>query len=161
MSEAQTDATPQPDAAVLLQRESIAEPELPAEPLTVGAQLAAARVRRAVTVQQAAEALHVDVEVIEALEAERFERLGPPVYSRGHLRRYADFLGEPLGPLQASYEATQIEPLTGRLLGRVQRVVVKPPKPAALSWPVALALGLAALALILWWALQAQPALSY
>ena len=54
MSEAQTDATPQPDAAVLLQRESIAEPELPAEPLTVGAQLAAARVRRAVTVQQAA-----------------------------------------------------------------------------------------------------------
>lgn len=161
MTEAQTDLALQPDAAVLLQRESLAEPETPTEPLSVGAQLAAARVRRGVTVQQAAEALHVDVEIIEALETEQFERLGPPVYSRGHLRRYADFLGEPLAPLQASYEAAQIEPLTGRLLGRVQRVVVKPAKPAALSWPVALALGLAALALILWWALQSQPALSY
>ncbi len=162
VSESQDSLFVQPDAATLLQRESIAEPDVTsAEPLSVGAQLAATRVRRGVSLQQAADALRVDVDVIEALEAEQFERLGPPVYSRGHLRRYADFLGEPLAPLQASYEAAQIEPLSGRLRGRVQRVVVKPARPAVLSWPVALGLGVGVLALIVWWALRSQPALSF
>ena len=43
----------------------------------------------------AAEKLHLDIKVIEALEADRFAELGASVYVRGHLRRYADFVGEP------------------------------------------------------------------
>ena len=46
-------------------------------------------------VAAAAEKLHLDPKVIEALEADRFAELGASVYVRGHLRRYADFVGEP------------------------------------------------------------------
>lgn len=42
----------------------------------------------------AAEKLHLDIKVIEALEADRFAELGASVYVRGHLRRYGDFVGE-------------------------------------------------------------------
>ena len=47
------------------------------------------------SVAAAAEKLHLDPKVIEALEADRFAELGASVYVRGHLRRYADFVGEP------------------------------------------------------------------
>ena len=43
---------------------------------------------------QAAEKLHVDPKMLEALEAEDFAALGAPVYVRGHLRRYAELVGE-------------------------------------------------------------------
>jgi cytoskeletal protein RodZ len=49
----------------------------------------------ALSVAAAAEKLHLDIKVIEALEADRFAELGASVYVRGHLRRYADFVGEP------------------------------------------------------------------
>jgi len=44
-------------------------------------------------VQHVAEELHLDIRVIEALETNRFEALGAPVYARGHLRKYATLLG--------------------------------------------------------------------
>jgi cytoskeleton protein RodZ len=51
------------------------------------------RERRALTIQQAAEELHLDPVMIEAIEANRFHLLGAPVYARGHLRKYASVLG--------------------------------------------------------------------
>ncbi len=60
----------------------------------IGARLRAGRERMGLTQLQMAEKLHVDPKVVESLEAERFDALGAPVFVRGHLKRYADFIGE-------------------------------------------------------------------
>lgn len=60
----------------------------------IGARLRDAREKKALTVLQAAEKLHVDARLLEALEAQDFAALGAEVYVRGHLRRYGEFLGE-------------------------------------------------------------------
>lgn len=69
----------------------------------IGARLRAARERSGLTLLQAAEKMHVDSKVLEALEAEEFESLGAPVFARGHLRRYADLIGEHAVQLQGLY----------------------------------------------------------
>jgi cytoskeleton protein RodZ len=69
----------------------------------IGARLRAAREKRGLTVLQAAEKLHVDARTLEALEGEDFAALGADVYVRGHLRRYAEALGESPAELQALY----------------------------------------------------------
>lgn len=60
---------------------------------TPGELLRQERERRAFSVQQAAEDLHLDVRMIEAIESNRFAALGAPVYAKGHLRKYAALLG--------------------------------------------------------------------
>ena len=52
---------------------------------------------------QAAEKMHVDAKILESLEAEDFDALGAPVFVKGHLRHYAELLGEPSNELQALY----------------------------------------------------------
>jgi cytoskeleton protein RodZ len=71
----------------------------------IGVRLRAARERRGLTLLQAAERLHVDSRVLQALEDEDFAALGAEVYVRGHLRRYADAVGESTLQLQELYEA--------------------------------------------------------
>jgi cytoskeleton protein RodZ len=69
----------------------------------IGARLRAAREQRGLTVLQAAERLHVDARVLEALESENFAELGADVFVRGHLRRYAESVGESAAGLQELY----------------------------------------------------------
>src|SRR5579863_7706310 len=73
----------------------------------IGARLRAARERTGLTVLAAAEKLHVDARVLEALEAEDFAALGADVYVRGHLRHYAELLGEQPGELQELYAGSR------------------------------------------------------
>jgi cytoskeleton protein RodZ len=61
----------------------------------IGETLRAAREGRGISLEQAATQLRCDQRVIEALEGGRFDDLGPPVFARGHLLRYAALLGEP------------------------------------------------------------------
>src|SRR3954452_8972072 len=77
----------------------------PAPPRSIGERLRAGRERAGLSVAAAAEKLHLDPKVIDALEADRFAELGASVYVRGHLRRYADFVGEPGAQLVATYTA--------------------------------------------------------
>ena len=63
----------------------------PAAPRSIGERLRAGRERSGLSIAAAAEKLHLDTKVIEALEADRFAELGASVYVRGHLRRYARF----------------------------------------------------------------------
>jgi len=111
----------------------------------------------------AAEKLHLDIKVIEALESDRFAELGASVYVRGHLRRYADFVGEPGVELVNTYSA---------------RAEARPPPPDLTQIPQAerradprrlvtplVGLGCAlVLALAIWWVLagsqSAAPASS-
>ena len=69
----------------------------------IGARLRAAREKRGLTLLQAAERLHVDTSTLEALEAQDFAALGADVYVRGHLRRYAEAVGESPLELQELY----------------------------------------------------------
>jgi cytoskeleton protein RodZ len=69
----------------------------------IGARLRAAREKRGLTLLQASEKLHVDVRTLEALEAQDFAALGADVYVRGHLRRYAEAVGESPLELQELY----------------------------------------------------------
>lgn len=84
-------------------------PEPAPESLTPGELLRRERERRSITQLHIAEELHLDVRNVAAIESNRFEELGPPVYARGHLRQYATLLG--LSP-QSIIE--RYETLTGR-----------------------------------------------
>jgi cytoskeleton protein RodZ len=85
--------------------EETAAPAPAPEARTIGQRLRAGRERAGLSVAASGEKLHLDPKVIEALEADRFTELGASVYVRGHLRRYADFVGEPGAELVATYTA--------------------------------------------------------
>jgi cytoskeleton protein RodZ len=77
----------------------------------IGPRLRAAREKKGLSILQAAERLHVDSRLLESLEAEDFAALGAPVYARGHLRHYAELVGESPTELQALYaDATKAQP---------------------------------------------------
>ena len=72
----------------------------------IGTRLRAGRERKGFTVLQAAEKMHVDAKILESLEAEDFDALGAPVFVRGHLRHYAELIGEQSNELQALYASS-------------------------------------------------------
>ena len=121
----------------------------------IGARLRAARERRALTVLQAAEKLHVDARVLEALEAENFEPLGADVYVRGHLRRYAELIGESPRELQDLHAAAG--PAVRPDLTRIPRVA-SAPEATRMMMPALLAVIGIAVAGLLWWVLTLQGA---
>lgn len=106
-----------------------AEPA-PAEAQTPGALLSQARMRRGLSVQQAADALNLDVRIVQVLEANRFIELGAPVYAKGYLRKYAELLDLAPETVLARYRAladTPEEPTP------VPLTTTTPP--ARLKWP--------------------------
>jgi len=123
----------------------------------IGETLRAARERTGLDVDQAAERLHVDAAVIRALEEGRFSALGAPVFVRGHLRRYAELLGEPEAPLQARYAAMQEASIAPDLTQVPTSVVPVLPRQTR-RWPLVLLATLLVLGIALWWALRASPA---
>src|SRR3546814_17031778 len=48
--------------------------------------------------------------LIEALEAEEWDRIGAPVFVRGQLRSYSRLLGLPVQPVQMASGVAPIEP---------------------------------------------------
>ena len=72
----------------------------------IGARLKAGRERADLSLVQAAELLHVDPNVIQALESEDFSALGAAVYARGHIRHYAELVKESAPELLALYAAS-------------------------------------------------------
>jgi cytoskeleton protein RodZ len=128
-----------------------------AEPDTPGGMLRVERERRGYSVQHAAEDMHLDVWVIQAIEANRFEALGAPVYARGHLRKYAALLGLSPATLIERYEALGGTPVTPAPIPAAiaapviveRRRVSKAPLWIAAA--IAVLAGLAWLAYELWW----------
>ena len=76
----------------------------PAEDPVVGPEVAAARTRLGLTVDQLAERTRIRPHVIEAIEVDDFEPCGGDFYARGHLRTLARVLGMDVAPLLASYD---------------------------------------------------------
>ena len=70
-----------------------------------GVRLKAERERRGLSAQKAADEMHLDRWVIEALEGDDYQRVGPSVYAKGHLKKYAALLGLPVAQIMAGYES--------------------------------------------------------
>jgi cytoskeleton protein RodZ len=68
-----------------------------------GERLAAARRQLKIPLGDVAKALHLDEHKVAALEANRFEIVGPPVFAKGHLRKYAELVGVPIEDMLADY----------------------------------------------------------
>lgn len=70
----------------------------------IGDSLREAREAQGRSQQEAAQALRVRSDYVEALEAEHFQVFGADTYARGHLRNYANLLGLDPQPLLDTYD---------------------------------------------------------
>jgi cytoskeleton protein RodZ len=124
---------------------------------TTGPRLKAERERRGLSSQKAADELHLDGWVIDALEADDYDRIGPSVYAKGHLKRYAAFLGLPPAEIMAGYESrTQTQTQTPKPSAAQPanvRLRTDPPAVSNLPWPAIVgSVAVALLAVgVLWW----------
>jgi cytoskeleton protein RodZ len=128
----------------------------------IGTRLRAAREKKGLTILQAAEKLHLDSRILESLEAEDFAALGAAVYARGHLRHYAELVGERPLELQELYaNSTRAAPAQPDLK-RIPRVQPEGDR-GKLAGPAMVVLVGIALTGTLWWLLSSgdkpQPTL--
>ncbi len=114
----------------------------------IGARLRAGREKLGLTVLQVAERIHTDPKIVEAIEAESFEALGAPVYARGHIRHYADLVGESANELTQTYSKLS-------QVGQpdLTRIVKAPARPEAnkLVAPALVVIVVFAVAGAIWW----------
>ncbi len=91
---------------------------------SIGSILSSARATKGVSLAEAAAQLHCDEVLLRALESDRFEELGAPVFVQGHLRRYADYLGAPTDQLMSAWALLRAEKLAEPDLARIPRAPV-------------------------------------
>lgn len=124
---------------------------------SIGERLRAGRERSGLSVAAAAEKLHLDNKVVEALEADRFAELGASVYVRGHLRRYGDFVGEPGAELVELYDRSRTARPPAPDLTQIAKAERRS-DPRRLFTPLVGLASAAVLALCFWWILSgSQP----
>lgn len=122
-----------------------------AESLTPGELLRRERERRSISLLQAAEELHLDTRFVEAIEANRFDELGVPVYARGHLRKYAALVGLSPQFIIERYEALTHRPEVPTPVPASAIVGISVGlEPRSLRGPLWLAIALLVVALA-WW----------
>jgi cytoskeleton protein RodZ len=108
-----------------------------------GERLAEARREKQISVLEIAKELHIDEIKVRALESNDFERLGAPVFAKGHLRKYSQLVGVNADDVLADYyrltRADAMQPvLTVRRLPR--RGLSPGPWVAVISILIAIAL---------------------
>jgi len=123
--------------------------------LPPGAKLKAERERRGLSAQKAADEMHLDRWVIDALEADDYKRIGPTVYAKGHLKKYAALLGLPAAEIMAGYESRPPGPVETASAGPSMLLSTRDEGPAFGNWSPTQIVGclIAALLLagVLWW----------
>ena len=80
-----------------------AEPPPPPPPATLGEQLRVARLSQDLTVEQLSTELRIEAKQLHALEENRFEQIGVPVFVKGYLKQYGSRLGLDVADLLALY----------------------------------------------------------
>jgi cytoskeleton protein RodZ len=122
---------------------------------TPGARLRAERERRGLSAQKAADDLHLDGWVIDALEGDDYARIGPSVYGKGHLKRYAEMLGLPVSDILAAYEGRSAVPAAAAgAQASTLRMRASDSDEQELPWGLiggAAALAIVAAATVFWW----------
>jgi cytoskeleton protein RodZ len=126
--------------------------EDPAGPVG-GERLAASRRQRGISVHEIAKELHLDEAKVRALEENRFDVLGAPVFAKGHMRKYADLVGVPIDDMLADYyqlnRAAGAPPVVGPPRKTGREISLGP-------W-IAGGLVLLALAVAAWWWTNRDP----
>ena len=101
--------------------------------LGLGERLRSARKARALTLDQAAMTLRVDISVLRALEEERYDALGAAVFVRGHLKAYSRLLGLSEEAVLAAYRAADpAADVPPRVARDVEKPLTTTPGPFAL-----------------------------
>lgn len=115
---------------------------------TLGVKLKSARESKELSIEAVEAELRISAEFLAALEDDRFDLLGAPVFARGYIKQYGARLGLDVDELLAEYDSSagnasvDIRPTTEFRL-RDQR--------SNAPWIVAGVLLLVAAATILWW----------
>jgi len=60
---------------------------------SIGENLREARHRKKVSLEDASRATRIKIDILEQLEADEFDRLAAPTYTKGFLKLYAEYLG--------------------------------------------------------------------
>ena len=77
---------------------------------SIGAQLRAARKNRKLDIEEVAHELHLDVDVIRALENDERGKLPAPIFVQGYLKSYGRLVGLPVDKLIKDYSEQIGEP---------------------------------------------------
>jgi cytoskeleton protein RodZ len=122
-------------------------------PETPGPRLRRERERRGISLQRAADDMRLDPWAIEALESDTYDRVGPAVYAKGHLKQYATLLGVPADEIIAGYEALRLRPAAAAAPSTHIRVDRPRASIVALPWrQIAGGVALAVVAVAaMWW----------
>ena len=81
--------------------------------MAIGAELRNARIQRGLTIEQVAQDTRISARFLRALEEDDFEALPAPVYVRGFLRSYANYLRIDSQPLLDELNAELESPSFG------------------------------------------------
>ncbi len=122
-----------------------------------GTRLQAAREQRGLGLDDVAEALHVTAPTVAAMEENRFECFGAPVYARGFLRKYASYLGIDADAVITAYDRLGSVPSAPSL---IPVTTARPMRRdySGLRLPALFAAALLLLAASFWWWLGRNPA---
>ena len=117
-----------------------------------GERLAEARRDQQISVLEIAKELHIDEMKVRALESNDFEKLGAPVFAKGHLRKYSQLVGVNADDVLADYyrltRAETLQPVV-----TVRKVPKSQLSPGPWVAVVALLIAIA----IVYWLLVATP----
>lgn len=84
-----------------------------------GERLALARREQQITVLEVAKELHLDEPKVRALEQNKFDVLGAPVFAKGHLRKYATLVGVNIDDVLQDYyrlnRSAGMPPVVGKI----------------------------------------------
>jgi len=78
--------------------------------VSIGAQLSAARKKRKLKIEKVAQELHLDIDVIKALENDERAKLPAPIFVQGYLKSYGRLVGLPVEGLIKDYSEQVGEP---------------------------------------------------
>src|ERR1700689_516909 len=99
-----------------------------------GPTLKAERERRGLSAQKAADEMHLDRWVIEGLEADDYQRIGPTVYAKGHWMKYAALLGLPAAEIGRGFESRATGPAEPASAGPSMLLSTRPDGPTFGNW---------------------------
>ena len=73
--------------------------------MALGEQLRKARISKALTASQVAEATRMKVQIVEAIEREDFKAMAAPIYGKGFIKLYAEYMGLDPAPMLTEFSA--------------------------------------------------------